>query len=248
MIELEICINSDGEQSVKQAVREAYLGGASRIELCSSMHLDGLTPEKDKIIEARKAFGDRIGLMVMIRPRAGNFLYTEDEITLMKKQIVIAANTGADGVVFGVLNKNNQVDTDLASKLCDTAKKQSLSVTFHRAFDAVKDQDIAMENLRNAGVNRILSSGTAWESSGSAIDGIQNIRENLKKLSNSIELVVGGGINISNIKDLLNLLGSNASKTSIHAFTGAQEKGLTTRGKVEELAKICRSFNPKPFC
>ncbi len=110
MIKTEICVNSDN--FVSQSVSSAYIGGADTIELCSQMHLSGLTPGKKEIIKARKAFKDRSGLMVMIRNRAGNFNYTKIEISEMCNQIKLAAECKANGVVFGTLSENNNVDID----------------------------------------------------------------------------------------------------------------------------------------
>ena len=102
MIPVEICINSDNLTNVRQAVEVAYRGGASRVELCAAMQSHGLTPDPVHIHAARAAFHARPGLMVMIRPRAGDFSYTRAELDLMHRQIHEAAQAGADGVVFGV--------------------------------------------------------------------------------------------------------------------------------------------------
>ena len=104
-VRVEICIGAGEPQSTQTAVRAAYLGGADRIELCAAMDLQGLTPAKNCIKEARAAFVDRPGLVVMIRPRGGDFFYTRGELAQMHASIEMAAQYGADGVAFASLDK-----------------------------------------------------------------------------------------------------------------------------------------------
>ncbi|MEM7345398.1 MAG: copper homeostasis protein CutC, partial [Chloroflexota bacterium] len=132
MINVEVCINCDSQQSVTEAVSAARLGGASTVELCSAMHFDGLTPREAHISQARDAFKDQPGLMVMIRPREGDFYVSTSELRLMMDQIISAAQRKADGVVFGVLRqKDNTIATDDLLRLVDLCQKYNLTSTFH---------------------------------------------------------------------------------------------------------------------
>ena len=160
MIKVEVCINSDNIKNVQNSVSAAYDGGASTIELCSQMQCEGLTPIKSHIIKARKAFQDRNGLMVMIRPRKGDFSYSNAELVQMQQQIQIAADLGADGVVFGILQKStNNIAIDALQKLMQTCYLNNLKVTFHRAFDALLNPLESIESLIELGFHRILTSG-----------------------------------------------------------------------------------------
>ena len=120
-ISVEICINCDGPQDIEDSVGAAHAGGASTVELCSAMHFDGLTPSVDQISAARLAFDNRPGLLVMIRPRQGNFLYSPKEIVAIHRQIEAAATAGADGVVFGALNEARCLALDVCRELIKTA-------------------------------------------------------------------------------------------------------------------------------
>ena len=120
-ISVEICINCDGPQDIEDSVGAAHAGGASTVELCSAMHFDGLTPSVDQLSAARRAFDNRPGLLVMIRPRQGNFLYSPKEIVAIHRQIEAAATAGADGVVFGALNEARCLALDVCRELIKTA-------------------------------------------------------------------------------------------------------------------------------
>ena len=141
MIKVEVCVNSDSISTVHAAVQAAYRGGASTVELCSAMEFDGLTPPAEHIREARTAFRERKGLMTMIRPRKGDFVYTHAERETMERDILKAAEAGADGVVFGILQKeDNAIDARSLAHLIRTAQSCGLRTTFHRAFDAAPDE------------------------------------------------------------------------------------------------------------
>jgi copper homeostasis protein len=233
---LEVCIDSAFSQGAAQA---AFEGGASRIELCSRMNFDGLTPSIQEIQLARAAFGNP-GLMIMIRPRTGNFMYTREEQKQIFQDIQIAKHHGADGVVFGAL-KENRIDIEVTRALTHHAKSLGLSVTFHRAFDAVENCSIALEQLIQLGIDRVLTSGTTWGSKQGALEGLAVIRDLLEQASNRIEIIVGGGINQSNIKTILRGL-EPFKNFSIHAYSGVQENGLTTTKAVRELLNLIDEY------
>jgi copper homeostasis protein len=229
-IALEICIDAAFAHQASQA---AYEGGASRIELCSQMNLDGLTPSIQEIELARKAF-PKPGLMVMIRPRAGDFVYSSSEIKQMLQSIKDSKDAGANGVVLGVL-KNHQINTAVTRELVELAQSLELSVTFHRAFDAIKDRPRALEELIDLGVERVLTSGTAWKSKLGVLKGLDIINSLLRQADNQIEIILAGDINAGNISAILQGL-EPRYKFSIHAHSGAQEKGTTTVAAVKILS------------
>jgi copper homeostasis protein len=139
------------------AALAAERGGADRIELCCDLHCGGLTPTPEAMRNGRAAL--RLPIFLMIRPRAGNFVYTHDEISLMKSQITQAREAKMDGIVLGVLRENSTVDVPLLKTLVDFAAP--LPITFHRAFDETTDLFRALEDVISAGATRILTSGGA---------------------------------------------------------------------------------------
>ena len=236
MIEVEICINCDGQQNIIDAVGAAYYGGAARVELCGAMHLDGLTPKNGQIISARSAFINKSGLMVMIRPRSGNFCYSSKEIDLMMQQIHMAAEAGADGIVIGVLKpEDNCLNIDLLYKLLGLGSQYNFTVTFHRAFDATPDPFETMELLIQLGVDRILTSGTRWGEKGLANDGIDNLKQIIEESRGRIEIVIAGGINSKNVNNIIHNLPFSGNKISVHSYTGVQENGITKIESVKSL-------------
>lgn len=243
MVNIEVCINCDSNQSVHDSVSAALQGGAATIELCGAMHLDGLTPTQKQIIDARKAFIDKPGLMVMIRPRAGNFCYSNQEINLMCEQIKMAANVGADGIVLGTLNENkNTLAIDSLNKLLDLASKYKLKSTFHRAFDATPNPMDTLEILINLNVNRILTSGTEWGQNQTALDGVDRLNKIINKSKGRIEIVIGGGVNNNNVDKILKQLPILNNKISVHSYSGVQENGYTTIDAVKSLVNEVKNF------
>lgn len=232
---IEICINSDNQlESVNDSVLKSYLAGAERIELCASMEFDGLTPDPEKTLMARKAFSYRKGLMVMIRPRKGDFIYTEREIELMKSQIKLAADNGADGVVFGVLDEN-AINMKRTYELVNLASKHNLKTTFHRAFDVVKDRKKAIKDLIDCGIDRVLTSGNDWQSNLSAMAGIDTINELIEIASGKIEIIIGGGVDVNNIQTLQNSIQNTNALISFHSYSGVLERGTVSQTKVEKM-------------
>ena len=239
MIAVEICINCDSNQTVSESVGAAYSGGASTVELCGSMHLDGLTPTANQIIDSRNAFKNRVGLMVMIRPRQGDFYFSAQELDTMIRQINIASDSGADGIVIGVLNrKDNSVDTTSLSYLMEECLKKNLQVTFHRAFDATPNPIETLELLIDFGINRVLTSGTEWGQSKTALHGIEKLKQIVEISRNKIEVVIGGGIRSRNVTEVLNSVPLKNNKVSVHSYSGVQVNGITTLDEVKSLVEI----------
>lgn len=240
MIKTEICVNSDN--FISQSVSSAYIGGADTIELCSQMHLSGLTPGKKEIIKARKAFEDRSGLMVMIRNRAGNFNYTKIEISEMCNQIKLAAECKANGVVFGTLSENNNVDIDSLKRCVDISKSLDLLVTFHRAFDATPNPLETLKILIENGVDRILTSGTKWNENKSAVDGVDILNKIINSAENKIEVVIGGGIAQNNVVKILEKLLNKSNKISFHAYSSVLVNGAANLALVKSFVETVKNY------
>jgi len=145
----EVCVDS-----VDSAVA-AEQGGATRVELCAALLEGGLTPSAGTIAITRAQVS--IGLQVMIRPRGGDFLYSDTEFASMKHDIELAKQLGSNGVVFGLLTAAGDIDSDRTRVLLDLAKP--MHVTFHRAFDTPRDPIAALETLIELGINCVLTSG-----------------------------------------------------------------------------------------
>lgn len=188
---LEICIDS-----VESAIA-AQQGGASRVELCDNLLEGGTTPSAGAIALARKNIG--IDLNVIIRPRGGDFCYTEVEFEVMKYDIEGAKRLGANGVVIGLLNPDGSVDTVRTAALVELARP--LSVTFHRAFDMLRNPHEALETLVSLGIDRVLTTGQE----SSALEGLDLITELVRQASDRIIIMPGlsGVISERNVQKII---------------------------------------------
>lgn len=236
---VEICINSTTVTAVQQQVAAAYRGGADTVELCSRMEFDGLTPEREHIVAARAAFGDRPGLMVMIRPRAGDFCYTPQEMDKMRRQMETAVAAGANGVVFGLLDGWALALPEMR-QLTEQAHRLGLVVTCHRAFDAIGNQSEALEQLVEISVDRVLTSGTLWGSSLPAAAGIAQLAEIMRQANNRLEIVIGGGLNPENAPALLAQLPLATGRLAVHSYSGVLAGENVSEKKVSRLVQTAR--------
>ncbi|MGH9388602.1 MAG: copper homeostasis protein CutC, partial [Vicinamibacteria bacterium] len=182
---IEVCVDS-----VESAVA-AEKGGAARVELCCALLEGGLTPSAGAIALARKSL--RIGLNVIIRPRGGDFLYTEAEHEVMLRDIDTAKGLGGDGVVIGVLTSSGEVEVDRTRELLERARP--MAVTFHRAFDMTRDPFAALDTLVKLGIDRILTSGQEE----SAMEGLDLLRELVSRAGDRIVVMVCGNLSEKNI-------------------------------------------------
>lgn len=238
---VEICIDARDDLAVRAAVDAAWLGGADRIELCSAMHLDGLTPDPPHIRIARAAFRGRPGLLVMVRPRAGDFFYRQDEIEQMAGQIEQAQQCGADGVVLGVLRADDsRIALEPMHRLAGSARDCGLAITCHRAFDAAPDPDEALDTLIDLGVDRVLTSGVPWGQPGNAGDGLPRLLRTVQRAAGRIEVVIGGGVTARNAAVIAAAL-PPAGRVSFHAYSGAQQNGVTSEAAVRALIAAVRT-------
>lgn len=233
-IDVEICVEASDKAAVQQAAAAASAGGAARIELCADMGNDGLTPAVDLIRVARAALHGRTQLQVMIRPRGGDFAYSKQELELMKRQIGQAVDAGADGVVLGVV-ENGRIPAAAVQPLLQLAHQAGCPVTFHRAFDTVADSAAALETLIDLGIQRVLTSGTSWESRQPVFSGLAQIQALLELADGRIELVLGGGIQINNVQKILHALHLGNNLVSVHAYSGVLVAGQTSATAVAQL-------------
>jgi copper homeostasis protein len=190
---LEICVDS-----IESAIA-AERGSADRIELCSALAEGGVTPSSGLITAVRSRLA--LPLYVIVRPRPGDFLYSFDEFEIMRQDVLTARQLGADGVVLGILREDGTVDVDRTRTLIEIARP--MQVTFHRAFDMASDLGRAFEDVIATGADRILTSG--GEQCAEA--GISNIAALVKQAAGRIAVMGGAGINLTNVRDILDRTG-----------------------------------------
>ncbi|NLS14260.1 copper homeostasis protein CutC [Vibrio sp. SM6] len=188
---IEVCI--DNLESLSLAID----GGATRIELCSALSVGGLTPSVGFMNCAAKA--SSVPVHAMIRPRQGDFLYSQAEIELMVEDIRAAAHAKLQGVVFGVLTQDGTIDKDANGHLIALAHRLGLSVTFHRAIDQCRDPIEALDWLIEQQCERVLTSGLA----SSAINGVETLAQMVNFAQGRIQIMAGAGVNPSNVATLV---------------------------------------------
>jgi copper homeostasis protein len=172
----------------------AEKAGADRIEFCADYAAGGITPSMDDIELLKKSLS--IPLHVIIRPRGGNFVYTSEELLLMKEQIQHCKKNNINGVIFGVLTRNGEIDKPLCAELLDLAKP--MTCVFHRAIDEVKPIEKNIEQLIELGFDSILTSGGETN----ALAGKQQLAKLQTKFGHHIHIIAGGGIRSSNIAEI----------------------------------------------
>lgn len=178
----------------------AQKGGADRIELCDDLSSGGITPQPETVKQARANI--LIPLYVMIRPRGGNFCYTEEEFMQMKRSIEIFKKAGVDGFVFGILNEDLSVDLQRNKELVKLASP--LPCSFHRAFDKVPEMEVALDEVISCGFKTILTSGL----SASAPEGLPMLKRMVEKAGDKICIMPGGGVRSSNIERIMKETGA----------------------------------------
>lgn len=182
---IEICANSVA------SCLQAQKGGAYRVELCAGIPEGGTTPSYGETAVARQLLD--IKLNIIIRPRGGDFLYSEVEHQAMLHDIEMAKKLGVDGVVIGCLKANGTIDMERNKELIDAAK--GMNVTFHRAFDMCKDPFESLEQIISLGCDRVLTSGQQ----PTAIEGVSLLAELVAKANGRIIIMPGSGVNEENI-------------------------------------------------
>lgn len=199
---IEICVDSP------EGVIAARDGGADRAELCDNLFEGGTTPSIGSVKMARRVGG--IKLHVMIRPRGGDFLYSEVEFETMRTDIEAVRSSRADGIVIGVLTADGGIDKERTLDLVTLARP--MSVTFHRAFDVCRDPLAALEDLVEIGVDRILTSGQHSD----AVGGAETIKGLVEAAGDRIVVIACGGIDETNARDVVDQ--TRASEFHFAAF------------------------------
>ena len=223
---LEVCCGN--LDSVKAAVE----GGAPRVELCSRLDLDGLTPLWDELREARRLF-PTLKIHALIRPREGDFCYCPEEMAQIAADIQTALDLGADGIVIGALDEKGDVDADVMKELVTLVDGRA-SLTFHRAFDVCRWPFDALETIEALGFHRILTSGQA----PSAQEGTDMLRELQRRAH--LTILPGGGINANNARRILELSGCR----ELHASASITLMGrkVTDAKKVADILSVTQDL------
>lgn len=196
---LEVCAN--GYESALAAQK----GGAKRVELCDNLAEGGTTPSYAQIALSKKNLS--IEVWPIIRPRGGDFLYSELEFDLIKEDIKICKSLNCDGIVIGILKADGNIDKERCAELIALAKP--LPISFHRAFDMSNNLEKSLEDLIELGIVRVLSSG----GSSSAIRGADTLAKLILQAEGRITVMPGAGVNENNLRDLIDKTGA----TEIHA-------------------------------
>lgn len=192
-IAIEICVGD-----VESAIA-AEAGGADRVELCDNLTMGGTTPSAGTIAEAARWLS--IPIHVLIRPRAGDFVYGERELAVVRRDIEAARALGAAGVVLGVLDDRRRIAASPLAALIELARP--LSVTFHRAIDVVRDPLDALDRLIELGVDRVLSSGGR----PSAAEGAVTLRSMVDHAGGRVAIMAGGRVSAANVDELIGATG-----------------------------------------
>lgn len=246
-ITVEVCVDS-----VASALA-AERGGAQRVELCSDLLQGGVTPSVGLLGVVRSRIS--IGLHPIIRPRPGDFCYSDEEFECMQRDIEIAKIEGADGVVFGLLRPNGDVDIERTRQLVELARP--LAVTFHRAFDMSADLFQALEDVCITGANRVLTSGGEQE----CLQGIPTIAKLVRSARGRVSIMAGGRIGIRDAASIVEKTGvteihvglatpvnSSAPATSRRLSLGKAQGREFQRTQVmeESVRTLVQSLTPQP--
>ncbi|MHB1176744.1 MAG: copper homeostasis protein CutC [Daejeonella sp.] len=202
---LEICAGS-----LRSAIA-AQKGGADRIELCDNLSEGGTTPSYGMIKTCKSLLN--IPVFPIIRPRGGDFVYTDEEFEVMKHDIICCQELGCEGVVFGILTKEGNVDNQRCAELLSLA--HNMEVTFHRAFDSCNDFEKALEDLINIGCHRVLTSGGAMY----AEEAISQLKQLIIQAGQRINIMPGSGVTEENLSKI-------AIETGAHEFHSTAKKQI----------------------
>jgi copper homeostasis protein len=193
-VNMEVCANS-----VPSALA-AQRGGAKRVELCASLTEGGTTPSYGEIAMAKKLAD--IEVFPIIRPRGGDFLYSDLEFEIMKEDVKMCKELGCEGIVTGILTTEGSIDEARCAELIALAKP--MQVAFHRAFDMVADMEASLELLISLGFVRVLTSG----GKNSAIEGAEKLAALIQQAAGRITVMPGAGVNTENIAALIRITGA----------------------------------------
>lgn len=211
---IEICCGS------YEDALAAARGGAKRIELNSALFLGGLTPSVGSLILTKKQTS--LQVIAMVRPRAAGFCYSAEDFETMKADTEIMMKNGADGIAFGCLDEEGNLEEQQTKEIIAIIKKYRGEAVFHRAFDCVKNPYETIEKLIEMGIDRILTSGLKAK----AMDGIELIRELQENYGDRIQILAGCGMNADNAKEMMDVTGIY----QVHSSCKGWKKDPTTTG------------------
>lgn len=212
---LEVCVDDVA------GLEAAIDGGADRIELCSALSVGGLTPSAGLMSAAQRS---PIPCYAMIRPRAGDFIYSAAEIDIMTNDIYFAASAGLAGVVFGANLPDGRLDSEVLIALCNAVA--TMPRTLHRAFDLVPDMAEAIELAVECGFDRILTSGRA----ASAAQGLDDLGKAVEIANGRISIMPGSGVNLDTIGGILERLPVKEVHSSCSSTVAVKDRHLVTLG------------------
>ena len=211
---IEICVDS-----IESALA-AEKGGAHRVELCDNLMAGGTTPSMGMLQVLRKHL--IIDINFIVRPRSGDFVYSDFEFQIMKKDIEMAKQYGVNGIVVGILKANGEIDLERMKEIIQISKP--LKVTFHRAFDMTRDPLKSLDSLIDLGVERILTSGQE----SNAFKGMDLIEKLVHRAGDRIIIMPGAGINDMNVEEIV-------------SKTGVREVHMSAKEKVESIMQYRNS-------
>jgi copper homeostasis protein len=225
---LEVCVESVADAAV------AVAGGADRLELNCALALDGLTPSLGLLAEVRRAVGARLPIVAMARPRAGDFCYDEAEVRVLRRDVGLLLEHGADGIAFGMLTPDGDVDPrsrQVVRQINAAASGTRFQgAVFHRAFDHVRDPFTALEQLIDMGVRRVMTSGQQ----STALRGANLIASLIDRANGRIEILPAGGVRPTNAAKLL----SRTACEQLHSSLRERGGGRLSRSLLRQLVSL----------
>ncbi|MDR3633375.1 MAG: copper homeostasis protein CutC [Isosphaeraceae bacterium] len=222
---VEVCV-----QGIASACA-ACEGGARRIELCEDLEVGGVTPSAGTIAVVCRRL--KVATHVLIRPRGGNFVYTDDELSAMAHDVETAKALGARGVVLGLLRTDGTVDAEGIARFVELAAP--LRVTFHKAFDEARDAFDALDTLIALGIERVLTSGQA----PTAIQGVVRLEQLTRRAAGRLAIMAGGKVAESDLPDLV-----TAGLREIHVGSAVQVEGHTNAALVRQFVSRVSALEP----
>jgi copper homeostasis protein len=234
---LEICI-----ESADDAVT-AVEAGADRLEINAALRLGGVTPSLGMLIETRRLIGRQVPIIAMVRPRAGDFCYSEREFEVMRRDADLFLKHGGNGIAFGILTPDGRVDQSRCRQLIEqvgSSPRATEGAVFHRAFDFVRDPLAAIDELANLGVARIMTSGQCV----TACQGAGEIARYIAHAAGQVQILPAAGIRPENVGALLRATGCNQVHASLREPSGPAADLDATRATPVRLASDSASGDP----